>query len=429
LRFKALSTLLCGVLVIIFCGFAVWRSIRVARADWLANAGTLDALQQAIRLEPNDAGMLARAAIYRSDNDDPSPEVEDDLRRAARMNPFNSAVQMTLGLREEFRGNSAKAESFLVRAAEIDHQFKPAWTLANYYYRTGQPEKGLPMIRRILNLDPLDFDTTPVFELYWRESAGNEVAYSRRILSLMPKRDHRPIQYLRFLTATRRTEAALDAWPEALAAGDPANSSDSGTLIGFAESLAEADRLLDAVTVWNQLVDRGIVHSGHLDPTKGISIADPDFKFAPLPNAFGWRVSDIPGVFASGFSGSVRFEITGDQPQSAQFLSVFAPVRSGARYHLRWKSDGSSLSSPRDPGFTFLIAQKQPGQNPGEVVTECPPLLSPGSRETCDFIASPGTTPGQIRNARIDLKYARAPGTTRVSGTLQLFNVHLELAR
>jgi hypothetical protein len=439
LRFKALSTLFCGVLVIAFCGFAGWRSVRIARADWLANAGTLDALERAIRLEPNDAGLLAQAAIYRSDNDDPSTAVDEDLLRAARMNPFNSAVLMTLGLREEFRGNSAKAESFLSRAVEIDHQFKPAWTLANYYYRNGQPDKAWPMIQRILNLDPLGFDTVPVFELCWRQVADDQVSFSRRLLNLIPKRGHRPIEYLDFLIRTRRTEAALDAWQEALAAADPADSVDSGTLIGFAEFLAGADRLAEAVTAWNQLVDRGIIHSGHLDPAKGISVADPDFRFASLARSFGWRVAEVTGVFASGPSGPLRFEMSGDEPESAKVLSVFAPVLPATRYHLRWKSDGSSLSSPRDPGFSFLITQKQAGPEPGDVVAQCPPLLSsdtpssgnpsPGSSGTCDFVTPAAARPGQIEQARIDLRYMRAPGTTRVSGTLQLFAVRLEFAR
>jgi tetratricopeptide (TPR) repeat protein len=434
LRFKALSTLLFGVLVIAFCGYAAWRSIRIARADWLANAGTLESLERAIRLEPDDAALLAEAAIYRSDNDDPSAAVDEDLLRAARMNPFNSAVLMTLGLREEFRGNSAQAESFLSRAVEVDHQFKPAWTLANYYYRSGQPDKAWPMIQRILNLDPLGFDTMPVFELCWRQAADNQVSFSRRILSLIPKGGQKPIEYLDFLIRTRRTEAALDAWQEALAAADPADSFDSGTLIGFTEFLAGADRVAEAVTVWNQLVDRGIVHSGHLDPAKGISVADPDFRFAALARSFGWRVPEVTGVFASGPPGPLRFEMSDDEPESAQLLFVFAPVLPATRYHLRWKSDGSSLSSPRDPGFSFLITQMQAGREPNEVVAQCPPLLSPGdpslgNSETCDFVTPAATRPGQIETVRIDLRYARAPGTTRVSGTLQLFTVRLELAR
>ncbi len=90
------------------------------------------------------------------------------------MSPLDSGVLMALGLREEFRGNPAKAEAYLVRAAEIDHQFKPAWTLANYYNRTNQPDKGWPMIERILNLDPLGFDLAPVFELCWRQASDNQ---------------------------------------------------------------------------------------------------------------------------------------------------------------------------------------------------------------------------------------------------------------
>ena len=218
LRVKGLLTLLCRVLLIALCGLAVWRSVRIAAADWLASEGTTESFERAIHFAPENPQLLARAAILRSDNGDPSPAVDEELRRAALMNPFDSALPMTLGLREEFRGNSAGAESYLVRAAEIDHQFKPAWTLANYYYRTNQPDKSWPMIARILSLEPLGFDPTPVFELCWNQAAG-----SRKILSLIPRRGHRPVQYLEFLINTQRAEAAFEVWPVALGSADPAD--------------------------------------------------------------------------------------------------------------------------------------------------------------------------------------------------------------
>ena len=163
------------MLVIAVCGFAAWRSIRIAVADWIASAGTSEALERALHFAPDRGDLLARVALYRNDSGDPSallgdPQtVDEDLQRAARLNPLNSSLLMTLGLLEEFRGNSAKAESYLVHAAEIDHQFKPAWTLANYYFRTNQPDKGWPMIQRVLDLDPLDFNPTPVFDLCWQQ--------------------------------------------------------------------------------------------------------------------------------------------------------------------------------------------------------------------------------------------------------------------
>jgi tetratricopeptide (TPR) repeat protein len=408
--------LVCRVLFIAFCGFATWRSVRIAIADWVASAGTPGALERATRFAPDDARLLARLAIARSDSGDPSPDVDEDLQRAARMNPLDASVLMTLGLREEFRGNSPRAEGYLVRAAEIDHQFKPAWTLANYYFRTDQTDRSWPLIQRILNLEPLGYDPAPVFELCWRQSND-----ARKILSLIPKRGHRRVQYLAFLIRTKRMDTALDVWPDALAAAD---ASDAATLSGFVDFLAGADRMRQAVSAWNQLVDRGMIHSGHLDPVKGVSIADPDFQFPPMAKAFDWRVAEVPGVSVGGFTGSLRFEINGDEPQSFQILSVFAPVLSGTRYRLGWKSDGSALNAPQDPGFSFQIVQQ-----PGDAVTQCPPLLESGGSSACDFVTPADGTPGAVRSARIDLRYTRAQGTTRVSGALQLSTVRLELAR
>ena len=73
-------------------------------------------------------------------------------------------------------------------------------------------------------------------------------------------------------------------------------------------------------------------------------------------------------------------------------------------------------------------------QQPGDLITRCPPLLSHGNEMVCDFVALTDSLPGQIRpghigKARIDLRYARAQGTTRVSGVLQLFTVRLEISR
>lgn len=422
------------MLLIALCGFAAWRSIRIAVADWVASANTPEALERAIGFAPDRIELLARAALYRNDSGNPSSDVDEDLQRAARLNPLNSSVLMTLGLRKEFRGNNAQAEDYLVRAAEIDHQFKPAWTLANYYFRANQPERSWPMIQRVLDLDPLDFNPTPVFDLCWKQSSD-----ARKILSLIPERGQRPVQYLQFLMNTHRVDAALDALPKALAVADSATRVDVATLTGFVDFLAGADRVGEGVTVWNQLVDRGIIHSGRLYPAKGISIADPEFRYLAssnspdMPNTFGWRLEEIPGVFTSGFSGSLRLEINGDEPQSFQILSTFAPVVSGAHYRLRWKSDGSALNSQQDPGFGFQLVQQQIRQQTSSVVTQCPPLLTVGN-PSCDFVALADTKladggSGRIGKVGIYLRYTRAQGTTRVSGVLQLSEVRLERAQ
>jgi tetratricopeptide (TPR) repeat protein len=408
---KALYQALCRIVIVAVCMFAVWRSARIAVADWIASAGTGEGYERALRLVPDNSDLLMRAAIYRIDNGDTSPSLDGDLQRAVSLNPLDPAPLIALGLKEEFAENYARAESYLARAADLDHQFRPAWTLANYYLRRNQPDKSWPLIQRVLNLDPLGFDPAPVFNLCW--TLTND---SGKILSLIPRHGKRPIEYLQFLINTHRTDAALALWPIAVAG---AESSDTEILTGFADSLAASDRIANAVSVWNELVNRGILHSGHLDPARSVSIADPEFRYIPSSasvKAFGWRLADNPGVFTSKISTGLSFELNGDEPQTFEALSTFAAVIPSTRYRLRWKSDGSKLNSPRDSGFAFQVVEQ-----PGEAAIQCQPLLS---SDTCDFV-----TPVNIHKARIGLHYTRAPGTIRPSGVLQISAVRLEFAR
>lgn len=407
------------------CGYATWRASAIARADWAASAGTVQGFEEALRIDPSDPELVARAAIFRSESDDPAPAIDDELRRASRLNPLNSAVLMTLGLREELQGNRANAERELVLAATVDHQFKPAWTLANYYFRVGEPDKSWVMIQRILSLKPLGFDPSPVFELAWMEAgeAGeSESAKAAKIAALIPPGDL-SIQYLAFLERTRRTDAAVAAWPQALAAADSTEPA-SYYLLAFPDLLAAAGRMPDAVRAWNALVERGLVRSGRLAPAQGDSIADPNFQFgAPRePHVFDWRVGEVPGVFATMNAGSFDLEISGDEAPSFGILSTGAALQKATRYRLVWKADASPLNSPHDPGFAFQLEQRSADQGKAET-TMCPPLLAAGA-SACEFtsVADPGL-------AVINLLYTRAVGTVRVSGMLHLLSVRLEIVK
>jgi pentatricopeptide repeat protein len=440
LRASAVLSLLLRVALIGACGFATWRAIQIARADWAASAGTIQGFEQALRIDPSDPELVARVAVFRSENDDEAPSVDEELRHSARLNPLNSAVLMTLGLREELRGDRTKAEADLIRAAEVDHQFKPAWTLANYYFRAGEPEKSWVMLQHTLRLDPLGYDPTPVFELCWQEASQAETpvkgarqaetpikgagqdgagdsADAAKIAAVVPP-GALSIQYLEFLMRSHRLQAAIAAWPAALAATDAAGSPAPATVRAFPDSLAAAGRVQEAVKVWNELVEHGIMQSGRLNPAQGISIADADFRFPLQPYVFGWHLADIPGVFATATTGSLDLEISGDEPPAFQLLSTDAPLQSATRYRLVWKTDASSLSSPRDPGFSFQVVQQ-----PGKETTVCAPLLSTAP-PACEFTTAAGTG-----IAAINLAYARAQGTVRVSGRLHLHSIRLEIAR
>jgi hypothetical protein len=397
------GSLVYRALVIAACVWACWHSVRFAAADWVASANTVPALEKAVQYSPNDPRLVSRLAIAQNEA---NGQDSGTLKRAAAVDPLNSEVLMTLGLREEFEGDRAAAERELTRATEIDRQFKPAWTLANYYARAGEPAKVLPVIERLLRLEPLDFDLGPVFDLCW-QVAGSDPA---RILNLIPKNGRKPAEYLAFLIGTKRTDEALRVWPIARDAG--AGPDSAGVLTGFVDFLVNAGRTGDAVMVWNQLVDRGIIHSGHLDPAKSESVADPGFEF-PAGNGFAWHLEEANGVSSSIFGGALRVEMRPDDPESFGILDVQVPLLPGRRYRLVWKSEGAELSAPQDTGFRFRVKQSDHSE-------ECPPLLTSSG---CDFSSAGGD---RIGVATLSLGYTRAQGTIRASGTLGLKAVHLE---
>ena len=106
--------------------------LAVAEVDWRKNPQL--ALRSPFWLR---AGNLVR---YNS-----SP---NELRVAVRLNPRLASAWIYLGLDAEADGDLPEAEQDLLRAARVDRQYVPSWTLANFYFRRGDPEKFWPWAER-----------------------------------------------------------------------------------------------------------------------------------------------------------------------------------------------------------------------------------------------------------------------------------------
>jgi len=408
---KKFATLLFRAVMIAVCCFAIWMSVRHARAN-LAAAGWPKgpAMERAVRIEPENVDLVAGNAVLKSDDDDPSPTLNEELLQAARLDPYNSQLLIALGLRAEFRGDNSLAESYLAKAAEIDHSFTPGWTYASFCVRNGKPDKFWGMAKRCLSLDPLLLDPRPVFDLAWRVTDD-----PIKIRSMLPQKGQRLVDYLSYLMDTKRIDAAAGIWPEALNALDPSLLSNVALALAYCDFMAANNRTPNAVEAWNQLVNRSLIRSGHLDPATGVSIADPDFTFPPAKGIFGWQVAGTDGVFVTSGASALRFELDGNEPEAVTLLSTTAAVLPRKAYRLEWKYDSSQLSSPRDRGFELHIVQQ-----PGSVATACGPFLGAGEGGACAFTAGP-----DIQRVRIELRYARASGTTRARGALLISSVRL----
>jgi len=393
------------------CGFTLYRSGRMAMAD----AAAATCIPCAIRIEPSNASYIARDAIEWDERGDVSDAVDAELRRASTMNPQDSAVLRSLGIRAELRGDSRRAEQYLLKAVAVDRSFLPRWALANFYLRAGRARDFWAALRECLAIiEPRTsgapgVNPEPVFELCW--SVQPE---SKKILALLPPGRGLLIPYLRYLIRTGRVDAAMEAVPMLLAM--PPSENDLPVRVDLCEFLMLKNRTAPAVLVWNDLVDHGLIRATRLDPNTARSIENPDFALPPFDRAFGWRVLRDEQVFVFAGDRFLAFEMARTENEHFELLSKVMPVVPGRKYLLTWQVDASRINLKGREYTGLAVRLFGPA---GELSPACPPLLSSPVRP-CLFTPPPGTT--QIRMV---LRYDRPLGQLRLEGALRLLDFAL----
>src|ERR1035438_4743562 len=124
---------LAGALAAITFGYACYWSVRLAIADHFAGHDSASAIERAIQLTPNNPEYYLRLA-------DVSPAAAPAaIERAVKLNPLNSTVWLERAQVAEDRKDYSAAETYLLRAVQLDRTLAPRWYLAAYYFRRNAP--------------------------------------------------------------------------------------------------------------------------------------------------------------------------------------------------------------------------------------------------------------------------------------------------
>jgi hypothetical protein len=233
------------------------------------------------------------------------------LERAIRWNPRSSAARIALGLEQERARDFDGAARELLGAAEIDHQYLPAWTLANFYFRRGDREAFQIWARRAAELIPGDVE--PLIELCDRIDDGNGLA-------LLPEEPKFERAYLDFLIREKRLD---DARRVAQRLALRRDGEDVRRLSAFTTRLIEAGRDAEAIALWRQLVP-------------GEGLVNGDLRMAPSGEGLDWRMRAVDGVTANWRHGVLSFQLSGREPESCVLLEQPTPVEPGL-YRLRFE--------------------------------------------------------------------------------------------
>ena len=391
---------------------ALYWSVRLAYADFLFRQNRPESVAGAIRLASLNAEYHLRQAelIARAGGSD--AEQEAALERAVALNPRDSEVWMELGLRAEIRGELARAERCLVEAARVDRTYPPRSTLANFYFRRGDPEKFWRWTRAALQTAPASADMAPLFRLCWSWSEGAELILSRAI----PERPEVLRQYLSFLLGSGRLAPARAVAERML---ELATAEDVPLLLTYCDRLLEARQAAAAARLWNAIIGRGLIGYQTLHPTDGLVLTNGDFRLPPRAQGFDWRLPPVEGVSVSRDIRATALHVTfsGKQPEQCELLWQYLPLLAATSYRFGFEYQTAGIAP--NTGLRWEIQD----------VSGAPVSLAASSSLAAENWTAEEltfTTPAKRVAARLVLTYRRAPGTTRISGWIALRRVNLK---
>jgi tetratricopeptide (TPR) repeat protein len=389
---------------------AVYKTARVMAAAALIGLGAAacSAAKLAIAEAMFETG--SREAVHRSalignsDYDQHWADLEpgrarEALTAAVKANPRASAAWIELGLLAERSGDAAEAERDFNQSAQVDRQYQPAWTLANYFFRHGDADQFWPAAARAAAL-AYD-DPRPLLDLCDRVEPDPARAVTR--LGRSPRLER---SYLDLLISKNRLEAAAE-----FARSIPSHRSrqDDAHLTDLTERLIAAGNENAAIEIWNRLEK-----FAPLQPGRGAILTNGAFAAAPSGSGFNWRLVATDGIASRWSSAGLGFTFSGSEPDQSTLLEQWMPLEA-RRYRLtfEYRTDGM----PQLTGLRWMLL---PGDAAG---SESPTLAAIPEYQQRRWTFAPAHS----GLARLRLVYRREPGTLRAEGFAQVRGVQLEL--
>jgi hypothetical protein len=402
--------LVIGAAVVSVLGTLAYYSLRLAVADYYYQQRTIEGIEKAISIEPNNADFHYDLALLQDFNG-ASPElIEENFRNATELNQRHSKALIESALRHEIHGNLETAERELLHTAAIDKEFRSSWNLANFYFRQENHEKFWPWAKQAVE-DSYEHPM-PIFRMAWLMSQDAPTILDR----VVPDDPKRLAQYLQFLEQTNRLGPAQEVARRAAAR---ATKQEMYALTSYCDRMIRERDTATAVTVWNQLCQRELLPYTPLAPAEGHSLTNGDLRITPLGYAFDWRMGSVNGmnVSRSGNPTTLRIEFSGSQPEALEVMVQTLPVQPRREYELRYRyrTTGIAPKSGLRWRFTDLA-----GAELGEPVANF--SSDDWKVETVRFRA------GETPVVRMALYYRRALGTTRITGSAYVQDIRLSFA-
>jgi Tfp pilus assembly protein PilF len=214
-----------------------WAGMDQLHYWWSSNAGSLPALERAVKLNPNDSSALARLAVAQETAGQREAALQT-MQRAALMNPQSSVIQESYGRLLVESGRNAEAYAQFRKIVEQWPRSANAWIdYGMLAHRLGHDEEAVDSWQKAVDADPAQ----PNAQLYLAQALDQEgqlqaaARHFRAYLELMAQRHERDPK------AGPELLAALIRVADADAAANETSDAIKGyrSAVGFAQKAGE----------------------------------------------------------------------------------------------------------------------------------------------------------------------------------------------
>lgn len=403
--YKRFWKVLCLLLVLAYVGVAVCDYV----AYRLSASEQPHEMEQAIALDPSDAGYHDRLGEYFMYSDLRPDLAALQYRSAVALNPH--IAEYWLDLASAYASTGAGEQQ--ARALEQAHQVDPttpevSWQVANAFLSRGDLQKAFGMFRIVLQTDPLR--ARPALRVCWYTTHDLKM-----MMDVLPPLPSVYLEFLKLLIDERQTGPAEEIWSQLVAVRQPFDPQEATPYFDYLISEHHIDR---AQTAWNDL--------GRLDPgfrpylrsAENLAV-NSGFEEKLLNMGFDWRYKDSPHVtlaldaeqFHQGRrSLSIAFD---GEAVTDTGLSQFVAVEPNTRYDLSAYVKTDNIFAAQGPQFVISDAYTQ---KPPLLLTEELLGTSDWRQVSGSFKTSPSTD-------LVSLKIIRPTGASPITGKLWVDDV------
>lgn len=313
-----------------------------ARAGW-----TLESLERAVRLEPDNAAGWHRLGRWEelSLAEGNLQRAREHYREATRLNPYESQYWLDLANALAFTGAPQEAETAVEQALRVDPQ-TPAtlWAAGNFWLRTAEPQRAFPYLRAALEADP---GLAPALIQSCHNAVRDPDVLLREVL---PPRPRFYLVYLWLLVRQQETAAAARVWQSLVELGEEFRAEQA---LFYVNHLLDSGDVDSALQAWNDLKRLKLVPDAG---GPGELLYNADLRREILDGGFDWRVvehADVTVAEGSGRPGSpaaaVVIRFLGEDNLHYRHFFQMVPVTPNTRYRFEAWVSSENISTESGP--------------------------------------------------------------------------------